>query len=123
MGSIRIKIGEMTLEAELGQSKTARMIWDALPFAGNGQTWGDEIYFRVPVSAELENPRETVEIGDIGYWPTGHAFCIFYGKTPASSGHDIVPASPVDVIGRVTSDVSVLKGITDPGRVTVEKGM
>ncbi len=99
------------------------MIWDALPFAGTGQTWGDEIYFRVPVAAELENPRETVEIGDIGYWPTGHAFCIFYGRTPASSGDDIVPASPVDVIGRVTSDVSVLKGITDPGRVTVEKGM
>jgi hypothetical protein len=121
--SITIKIGETTLEGELGQSKTARMIWDALPFAGTGQTWGDEIYFRVPVAAELENPRETVEIGDIGYWPTGHAFCIFYGRTPASSGDDIVPASPVDVIGRVTSDVSVLKGITDPGRVTVEKGM
>ncbi|MFH1313344.1 MAG: cyclophilin-like fold protein [Candidatus Eisenbacteria bacterium] len=123
MRSVRIKIGEITLEAELGQSKTAQLVWAALPFAGNAQMWGDEIYFRVPVAAELENPRRVVEIGDIGYWPTGNAFCIFYGKTPASSGDDIVPASPVDVIGRVTSDVSVLKGITDPGRVTVEKGM
>jgi hypothetical protein len=120
---ITIRIGEITLEAELNQTRTAQMIWGALPFAGNGQTWGDEVYFRVPVAAELDSPREVVEIGDIGYWPTGHAFCIFYGKTPASTGDEIVPASPVDVIGRVTSDVSVLKGLNDPGRVTVEKGM
>jgi hypothetical protein len=120
---IKIRIGEITLEAELNQSATARMVWDALPFAGNGQMWGDEIYFRVPVAAVLENPRRVVEIGDIGYWPTGHAFCIFYGKTPASSGDDIVPASPVDIIGRVTTDVRVLKRVADPGRVTVEKGM
>ena len=123
MKPITIRIGEIALDAELNQTRTAQMVWDALPFAGNGQVWGDEVYFRVPVAAELENPREVVETGDIGYWPTGHAFCIFYGKTPASTGDEIVPASPVDVIGRVTSDVSVLKGLNDPGRVTVEKGM
>ena len=123
MKRIAIRVGEIALEAELNESKTAGMVWDALPFAGNGQTWGDEVYFRVPVAASLESPREVVEVGDIGYWPTGHAFCIFYGKTPASTGEEIVPASPVDVIGRVTSDISVLKGLDDPGRVTVEKGM
>jgi hypothetical protein len=64
-----------------------------------------------------------VELGDLGYWPTGHAFCIFYGRTPASGDDDIVPASPVDVIGRVTSDVTVLKGTTSPGIVTIKKGM
>lgn len=123
MRPIRIKVGDIVLEAELNESKTANLVWEALPFEANGQTWGDEIYFRIPVDARLETPRATVELGDIGYWPNGHAFCIFYGKTPVSGDRDIVPASPVDVIGRVTSDIAVLKAVTDPGRVTVEKGM
>jgi len=120
---IVIRIGEIALEAELNDSRTAGLIWAALPIEANGQTWGDEIYFRIPVGAELEDPRAVVDLGDLGYWPTGHAFCIFYGRTPASGENDIVPASPVDVIGRVTSDVTVLKGTTSPGIVTIEKGM
>jgi hypothetical protein len=118
-----IKVGGISLEADLNESATAQQVWEALPFEANGQTWGDEIYFRIPVDAELADPKPVVRIGDIGYWPTGHAFCIFYGKTPASSEDDIVPASPVDIIGRVTSDVTVLKGTIEPGRVRVEKGM
>ncbi len=123
MKPIVINVGKIRLEAELNDSVTAQMIWDALPFEATGQTWGDEIYFRIPVDAGLANPKPVVNIGDIGYWPTGHAFCIFYGKTPASSDDDIVPASPVDIIGRVTGDVAVLRGTTDPGRIRVEKGM
>ena len=123
MKKIVIRIGEIALEAELNDSRTAGLVWDALPIEANGQTWGDEIYFRIPVDAELEDPRAVVDLGDLGYWPTGHAFCIFYGRTPASGENDIVPASPVDVIGRVTSDVTVLKGTTSPGIVTIEKGM
>jgi hypothetical protein len=120
---IVIKIGDITLEANLNESKTARLVWEALPIEGNGQTWGDEIYFNIPVDADLESPKATVNLGDLGYWPTGNAFCIFFGRTPVSGEDDIVPASPVDVIGRVTSDVSVLKGITEPGKVKVKKGM
>jgi hypothetical protein len=120
---IVIKIGEIALEAELNDSRTAGLVWDALPVEANGQTWGDEIYFRIPVDAGLEDPKAVVEPGDLGYWPTGHAFCIFYGRTPASVENDIVPASPVDVIGRVISDVTVLKGTQSPGIVTIEKGM
>ncbi len=123
MKPIKIRVGDIVLDAELNDSKTARLVWEALPFEANGCTWGDEIYFRIPVDAGLEAPQATVNLGDIGYWPTGHAFCIFYGKTPVSGEDDIVPASPVDVIGRVTSDVAVLKAVSDPGRVTVEKGM
>ena len=123
MKSIIIRVGEIKLEAELNESTAARLIWDALPFEAKGQTWGDEIYFRIPVDADLEKPRRTVEVGDLGYWPPGNAFCIFYGQTPASSGDEIVPASPVEVIGRVTSDVTVLKDIEDPGIVRVERGM
>jgi hypothetical protein len=120
---IVINVGKVRLKAELNDSVTAQMIWDALPFEASGQTWGDEIYFRIPVDAGLTDPKAVVNIGDIGYWPTGHAFCIFYGKTPASSDDDIVPASPVDIIGRVTDDVTDLRGTTDPGRIRVEKGM
>ena len=123
MKKIVIRIGEIALAAELNDSRTARLVWDALPIEANGQTWGDEIYLRIPVSADLEDPRAVVDLGDLGYWPTGHAFCIFYGRTPASGENDIVPASPVEVIGRVTSDVTVLKGTTSPGIVTIEKGM
>ena len=123
MKKIVIRIGEIALEAELNDSRTAGLVWDALPIEANGQTWGDEIYFRIPVGADLEDPRAVVDLGDLGYWPTGHAFCIFYGRTPASGENDIVPASPVDVIGRVTSDATVLKGTTSPGIVTIEKGM
>ena len=112
MKPIRIRVGDIVLDAELNDSKTARLVWEVLPFEANGRTWGDEIYFKIPVDAGLEAPQATVNLGDIGY-----------GKTPASGEDDIVPASPVDVIGRVTSDVSPLKAVTDPGRVTVDKGM
>ena len=123
MKPIKIRVGDVVLDAELNESKTAALVWEALPIEANGQTWGDEIYFRIPVDARLEAPRAAVELGDIGYWPDGHAFCIFYGKTPVSGDSEIVPASPVDVIGRVTSDVSVLKGVAEPGRIVVDKGM
>jgi len=121
--SIIIKIGETEIEAELNQSRTATLVWEALPFEGKAHTWGEEIYFRIPVDADLENPRRVVRAGEIGYWPTGNAFCIFYGPTPASKGEEIVPASPVDIIGKVKSDLKLLKQIDKPGVVRVERGM
>ena len=121
MKPIAIRLGDIEVLAELNECRTARLVWEMLPVEANGQTWGDEIYFTIPLDAPLEAPRATVDMGDLGYWPTGHAFCIFYGRTPVSGPDDIVPASPVDVIGRVTSDLSTLKGITDPGRVRVER--
>jgi len=120
---IVIRIGDVALEAELNQSQTSQMIWNALPLEGRGQNWGDEIYFRIPVDAPPENAVATVSKGDIAYWPPGNAFCIFYGPTPASEGDEIVPASPVNIIGQVTSDVEVLKDLKMPETVRVEKGM
>ena len=121
MYRITIKIGDKTIGAELNQSNTARLVWEALPFEARGLTWGEEIYFRIPVEAAPENPKSAVSLGDIGYWPPGNAFCMFYGRTPASGEDDIVPASPVNVIGRITTDVEVLKGIRDPGVVRVDR--
>src|SRR6266446_5260873 len=90
---IRITVGKVTADAVLNDSETASAVWKALPLSVAGQTWGDEIYFGIPVKAESEDPREVVELGDLAYWPPGSAFCIFYGPTPASRGSEIRPAS------------------------------
>jgi hypothetical protein len=106
---IEIKVGDVALEAELNDSETAEQVWDALPIESDYNTWGDEIYFSIPVTAGPENGVETVELGDLAYWPPGKAFCIFYGKTPASQGDEIRPASAVNPIGKVHGDVTALK--------------
>ena len=107
--TIRITVGDVVLNAELNDSRTAREIWEALPLSSDFNTWGDEIYFSIPVEAGPENSQEVVGVGDLGYWPPGHAFCIFYGLTPASTGDEIRPASPVNPIGRILDGVEVLK--------------
>ena len=80
---------------------TSQAILDALPIESKIQTWGDEIYFSIPVDVPEENANEVVELGDLGFWPPGAAFCIFFGKTPASRGNEIRPASKVNVFGKL----------------------
>jgi len=118
---IRITAGSVSVEALLNESVTATAIWDALPLSVPADTWGDEIYFGIPVKAKLESPRETVERGDLGYWPPGSAFCIFFGPTPASRGDEIRPASAVSVFGRVAGDASVFKKVRAGTAVRVER--
>ena len=119
---IRIIAGSISAAAELNDSKTADAIWDALPIEAKAQTWGDEIYFGIPVRAEADRAKEVVALGDLGYWPPGDAFCIFFGPTPASRGDEIRPASPVNVVGRVTGDATVFKKVRAGTRVTLERG-
>ena len=121
MRRIRITAGKTTCEATLDESRTATAIWEALPIEGRGNTWGDEIYMSIPVNCPPESPRETVEMGDLGYWPPGSAFCIFFGPTPASRGAEIRPASPVNVFGRVDGDPTVFKAVRGGSRVTIER--
>ncbi|MCS7253948.1 MAG: cyclophilin-like fold protein [Armatimonadota bacterium] len=117
---IRITAGSISVEAELNDTETARKIWDALPITGVANRWGDEIYFRIPVRCEEENPREVVDVGDLGYWRPGSAFCIFFGPTPASRGNEIRPASPVNVFGKVIGDATVLRDVKDGDEVKIE---
>jgi hypothetical protein len=84
-------------------------------------TWGDEVYFEIPVYLEAEDPQEVVQMGDLGYWPPGHAMCIFFGRTPVSRGEEIRPASPVNVFGRVIGDPTVFKAVRDGEKITVER--
>ena len=109
---IQITVGDVVLDAELNDSETASLVWDALPIESGYNTWGDEIYFAIPVSAGPENGVETVEIGDLAYWPPGKAFCIFFGRTPASRDGEIRPASAVNPLGRIHGDVEALKSVS-----------
>ena len=105
MKKIVIRAGEITAEAELNESTTAVAIWQALPLEGAANTWGEEIYFRSPVSPDLApDSKELVQLGDLGYWPQGQAFCIFFGATPISGPGEIRPASSVNVVGRLLDD-------------------
>ena len=101
--------------------RTAQAIWDALPLEAKASTWGDEIYFSIPVDVDPENPREVVEMGDLGYWPPGSAFCIFFGPTPASKGDEIRAASPVNVFGRIEGDPRVFTSVSNGDLVRLEK--
>ncbi|MBW1887679.1 MAG: hypothetical protein JRI52_04920, partial [Deltaproteobacteria bacterium] len=109
---IKIIIGDLSMEGELNDSSTAQMIAKALPIKANFNIWGEEIYFTIPVEAELDDTaREEVEMGDLGYWPSGNAFCIFFGQTPMSKPGKIIPASAVNIIGKVMGDATRFKEV------------
>jgi hypothetical protein len=118
---IQIKTGSIKVEAALNDSKTAAAIWNALPVTTPINTWGDEIYFEIPVKIGAEKAQETVQLGELGYWPPGRAFCIFFGPTPMSHGHEIRPASAVNVFGKVKGDTAVLRKVRDGAEISVEK--
>ena len=119
---IRITAGKVSAEAVLDDSPTATKIWEALPIEGRGNTWGDEIYFSIPVEAKQEkDAREIVAVGELGYWPPGNAFCIFFGRTPASTDDRPRAASAVNILGRIQGDATVFKAVPSGTRVRLER--
>ena len=122
MKKIIIKVDSLTVTAELNETKTAKAIYDKLPLKSSGNTWGDEVYFSIPVKAEPEDPKALVNLGDLAYWMPGKAFCIFYGQTPSSCKGEIRPASPVNIIGKIDLKyIPDLKKTNNGAKVTVEK--
>jgi len=120
---IRILVNDLEVEAKLNESKTAQLIWEALPIESKTNLWGEEVYFTIPVKAGLEEgAKEVVSSGELGYWPTGRAFCIFFGPTPASRGDEIRAASAVTIIGKVLSDPKVFRKVKEGVKITLEKG-
>ncbi len=113
---ISIIIGDESVLAELNDSETARKIAEKLPIEAEFSTWGDEIYFTIPVKTPEENSRDIVELGEIAYWPPGNAFCIFYGATPGSTEEEIRPASPVNPLGRIKGDPKIFKELAAKSR-------
>jgi len=119
---IRITAGQVTAIADLADNATADAIWEALPIEGQANTWGDEIYFGIPVYvAAAVDARDAVAVGELGYWPPGHAFCIFFGRTPASQGDEPRAASAVNVFGRVAGDATVFRQVSSGETVFLER--
>ena len=121
MRRMRLTAGDISVTAVLNDTRTADAIWEALPITARANTWGNEIYFAIPVYLEEENPRGVVDLGDVGYWPPGNAFCIFFGRTPASRGNEIRPASPVNVFGRIEGEPTRFARVSDGARIVLEK--
>jgi hypothetical protein len=101
--------------------ETAKAIIEAFPIEARANTWGDEIYFSIPVDIKSENSKEIVDLGDLAYWPPGNAFCIFFGKTPASRGNEIRPASAVNVFGKIEGDPKVFKKVRSGDKIRIER--
>jgi hypothetical protein len=117
---IRITFGKTTVDGRLSSTECAQKISASLPVTAEVNTWGEEIYFEIPVDFPLDATRaEVVNRGDIGYWPPGRALCLFFGKTPASRGDEIRPASAVNIVGKIAGDLEGLTGVKDGEQVTV----
>ena len=122
MNPITIFTEGISLSAELNDSPTASRIWEALPIEGRASIWGDEIYFEIPVVAEQEpDARAEVEVGELGYWPVGHAFCIFFGPTPVSTDERPRAYSPVNILGRVVGDATQLRAVRSGAAVRLAR--
>ena len=118
---IQIRSGGIEMLAELNDSRTAQAVLDSLPLSAKANTWGDEIYFPIPVEQELDRTAvELVRMGDLGYWPTGRAFCIFFGPTPLSRGDEIRPAGAVNILGKVIGDARTFKAVRDGDLIELE---
>jgi len=120
---IVVVVDDMRLHGYLGDSPTAQALADVLPIEGRAQLWGEEIYFPVPqVVADLDDTAAVVvNVGDLGYWPTGRAFCLFFGLTPGSIPGEIRPASAVNLVGRLRDDPCCLKVVPEGATVRIER--
>src|SRR6266566_1364562 len=109
MARIRFDFGILTLDAELFATPTAQAIAAALPISSSALTWGEEVYFAVPVRAAREkDARAVVTPGEIAYWPDGHAIALGFGRTPISRGNETRLASLCNIFGRAIDDVKAL---------------
>ena len=119
---IKIAIGNVTLDAELFDTPCAKAIVGALPIETEPNEWGDEFYFEIPVNIPLDDTAtRKVKVGDIGYWPPGKALAIFFGPTPMSKGPEPVPASEVNLVGRVVGNAALLKTAKGARKIRIEK--
>jgi len=108
---VRIMLEDGELSASLDDSPSANAIADVLPFEGTASRWGDEIYFTIPVQVEeAADARQDMGMGELGYWPVGAAFCIFFGPTPVSEGSTPRAYSNVNPFGCIDADESTIKG-------------
>jgi hypothetical protein len=122
MRRIKISAGDLVGKATLVDNATADAIWEALPIVGSGNRWGAEIYFEIPVQVSLSpDAGDVVQAGDLGYWPPGNAFCIFWGQTPASRADEIRAASPVNIFGKLDGDPQIFDVVSSGTEIKIER--
>ena len=120
---IRITVGDVRLEAELKQTKTARQVYAALPVKAAINTWGEEFFFSLPgVKDYRETATTQVKVGDLAYWGAGQVLAVFFGPTPMSTGPDPVPADRVNVVGKIIGDATQLRRVAGATTIVLEPG-
>ena len=120
MPRIRFDFGTLTLDAELLDTPTAQAVAKALPIAAAAMTWGEEVYFEIPVKAAREqDARAVVTPGEVAYWPEGHCIALGFGKTPISHGTETRLASPCNIFAKAVGDVKTLANVKAGARVSV----
>ena len=120
MARIRFDFEKLTLDAELLDTPTARAVAAALPIASSAQTWGEEVYFEVPVKVAREpEARAVVTPGEVAYWPEGHSIALGFGRTPISKGDETRLASPCNIFARALSNVKVLAKVRGGTKIKV----
>lgn len=118
---VTIKVDNLIVKAELFDTACAKKIVERLPIEARPDEWGDEFYFEIPVTESLdETATAKVKVGDIGYWPPGKALAIFFGATPMSTGSDPVPASAVNLVGKIIDDATLLKKVKGAVKIRIE---
>ena len=122
--AVKIIVDDLVLAAEFFDTECARAIADTLPLDARPNVWGDEFYFQIPVHQDLdETATTTVSVGDIGYWPPGSALAVFFGPTPLSSGNRPVPASEVNLVGKIRADATALRGKKKTTSIRIERAL
>jgi len=106
--TINILTGKLDIKVQLNETKTAKELFGILPISSNVNRWGDEIYFSIPLKADIEDGIEEVDVGTVAFWPPGSALCIFFGKTPASQSDKPQAANNVKIIDNII-DIEIIK--------------
>src|SRR3954447_19864869 len=120
MAHIRFDFGNLTLDAELLDSPTAKAVAKALPLSSPVMTWGEEVYFEIPVKVAREaGARAIVTPGEVAYWPDGHCIALGFGRTPISQGDETRLASPCNIFAKALGDVKALANVKAGMMVTV----
>ena len=120
MARIRFDFGTLTLDAELFDTPTAQAVAKALPITASAMTWGEEVYFEIPVKVAREaGARAVVTPGEVAYWPEGHCVALGFGRTPISQGDECRLASPCNIFAKALGDVKALAKVRGGAKIKV----